>query len=86
MAVNPSNLRFLLLFTNYCDLKKLALGICFGGSLGGLPGLLIGAFIIIIGLTYAFSRDFSMIMGSWGENVGRFFAEGGRTSVARWAP
>jgi len=61
---------------------------CFGLSGGALPGLVIGAIIIIVGVTSAFGRDFGEMMGTWGENfgegmgswgegVGRFFAEWG---------
>lgn len=61
---------------------------CFGPSGGALPGLVIGAIIIIVGVTSVFGRDFGEMMGMWGENfgegmgewgmgVGRFFAEWG---------
>jgi hypothetical protein len=61
---------------------------CFGLSGGALPGLIIGAIIIIVGVTSAFGRDFGEMMGawgesfgegmgSWGEGVGRFFADWG---------
>ena len=53
-----------------------------------LVGIIFGAIIIIIGVTYAIGRDFGTMMGTWGENfgdymgnwgenVGRFFAEWG---------
>ena len=56
---------------------------CFGPSGGALPGLVIGAIIIIVGVTSVFGRDFGEMMGMWGESfgegmgVGRFFAEWG---------
>jgi hypothetical protein len=61
---------------------------CFGLSGGALPGLVIGAIIIIVGVTSVFGRDFGEMMGTWGESfgegmgnwgegVGRFFAEWG---------
>ena len=61
---------------------------CFGSSGGALPGLVIGAIIIIIGVFSVFGEDFGMMMGRWGasfgesmgrwgEGVGRFFAEWG---------
>ena len=61
---------------------------CFGLSGGALPGLVIGAIIIIVGVTSAFGRDFGEMMGAWGESfgegmgrwgegVGRFFADWG---------
>ena len=61
---------------------------CFGFSGGALPGLVIGAIIIIVGVASAFGRDFGEMMGawgesfgegmgSWGEGVGRFFSEWG---------
>jgi hypothetical protein len=61
---------------------------CFGSSGGALPGLVIGAIIIIIGVFSVFGEDFGMIMGRWGasfgesmgrwgESVGRFFADWG---------
>ncbi len=53
-----------------------------------LVGIIFGAIIIVIGVTYAIGRDFGTMMGTWGENfgdymgtwgenVGRFFAEWG---------
>ena len=61
---------------------------CFGPSGGTLPALVIGAIIIIVGVTSAFGGDFGERMGAWGESfgegmgewgmgVGRFFAEWG---------
>ena len=61
---------------------------CFGLSGGALPGLVIGAIIIIVGVTYALGGDFGEMMGAWGESfgegmgrwgegVGRFFADWG---------
>ncbi len=61
---------------------------CFGPSGGALPGLVIGAIIIIVGVTSVFGRNFGEMMGTWGENfgegmgmwgesVGRFFADWG---------
>jgi hypothetical protein len=61
---------------------------CFGPSSGALPGLVIGAIIIIVGLASVFAGNFGMMMGIWGENfgegmgrwgesVGSFFAEWG---------
>jgi hypothetical protein len=61
---------------------------CFGLSGGALPGLVIGAIIIIVGVVSVFGGDFGEMMGTWGENfgegmgnwgegVGRFFAEWG---------
>jgi putative Mn2+ efflux pump MntP len=35
-----------------------------------IPSLIIGALIIVIGLTYSFGRDFGQIVGGWGENFG----------------
>ena len=61
---------------------------CFGPSSGALPGLVIGAIIIIVGVTSVFGGNFGEMMGTWGENfgegmgrwgegVGRFFADWG---------
>ena len=61
---------------------------CFGGSGGTLPGMMIGIIIIIVGVTSFFGRNFGVMMGRWGkgfgegmgrwgEGVGRFFAEWG---------
>ncbi len=61
---------------------------CFGLSGGALPGLVIGAIIIIVGVTSVFGGNFGEMMGSWGESfgegrgrggegVGRFFADWG---------
>jgi hypothetical protein len=63
---------------------------CFGSSGGALPGLVIGAIIIIVGLTSVFGRGFGELMGTWGERfgegmgrwgegIGRFFANWGRS-------
>lgn len=61
---------------------------CFGFSGGALPGLVIGAIIIIVGVTSVFGRNFGEMMGMWGESfgegvgrwgegVGRYFADWG---------
>jgi len=61
---------------------------CFGLSGGALPGLVIGAIIIIVGVTSVFGRNFGEVMGTWGENfgegmgrwgegMGRYFADWG---------
>ena len=61
---------------------------CFGGSGGTLPGMMIGIIIIVVGVTSFFRRNFGVMMerwgkgfgegmGRWGEGVGRFFAEWG---------
>ena len=50
---------------------------CFGPSGGALPGLVIGAIIIIVGVASVFGRNFGEGMGRWGEGVGRFFADWG---------
>ena len=61
---------------------------CFGLSGGAIPGLVIGAIIIIVGVTSIFGGGFGEMMGTWGEGfgegmgnwgegVGRFFAEWG---------
>jgi hypothetical protein len=61
---------------------------CFGPSSGALPGLVIGAIIIIVGVASVFGGSFGMMMGTWGEGfgegmgrwgegVGRFFADWG---------
>ncbi len=61
---------------------------CFGPSGGAFPGLVIGAIIIIVGVTSVFGRNFGEMMGMWGEGfgegigrwgegVGRFFADWG---------
>ncbi len=61
---------------------------CFGLSGGALPGLVIGAIIIIVGVASVFGRNFGEMMGAWGEGfgegmgrwgegVGRYFADWG---------
>lgn len=50
---------------------------CFGPSGGALPGLVIGAIIIIVGVASVFGGNFGVMMGVWGEGVGRFFADWG---------
>lgn len=66
----------------------------FGFSRNMIPSLVLGALIIMIGLSYSFGRDFGQIiggwgenfgetMGTWGENIGRTFSEWG-TSFGRY--
>jgi len=65
---------------------------CFGTSGGALPGLIIGAIIIMVGMASVFGRNFGETIGSWGESfgegmgrwgesfgegIGRFFADWG---------
>ena len=68
---------------------------CFGLSGGALPGLVIGAIIIIVGVVSAFGWDFGEMMGAWGESfgegmgrwgegVGRFFADWGMSWDSRF--
>jgi hypothetical protein len=60
---------------------------CFGPSGGALPGLLIGAIIIIIGVTYAFGGDFGQMVGSWGGSFGEAMGRWGESfgeSVGSW--
>jgi hypothetical protein len=47
-----------------------------GFSRGMIPALIIGGFIIIIGVTYSFGMDFGQMVGGWGENFGE--------SMGRW--
>jgi hypothetical protein len=41
-----------------------------GFSRSVFPSLIVGALIILVGLTYSFGRDFGQIVGGWGENFG----------------
>ena len=59
-----------------------------GTSSSAIPGLVIGAIVIFIGITLSLGRDIGQVfgswgsnfgdfMGNWGENMGRFFADWG---------
>jgi hypothetical protein len=56
---------------------------CFGLSGGALPGLVIGAFIIIVGLASALGGGFGRMMGSWGGSFGEAMGRWGG-SVGSW--
>ena len=50
---------------------------CFGASGGALPALVIGAIIILVGVTSVFGGNFGEMMGTWGENFGEGMGEWG---------
>ena len=52
---------------------------CFGLSGGTLPGLLIGAIIIIIGLASVFGDGFGQMIGSWGGSFGEAMGRWGES-------
>lgn len=56
---------------------------CFGGSGGALPGLVIGAIIIIVGITSVFGGNFGYMMGMWGEGFGEGMSRWGE-GMGRW--
>jgi hypothetical protein len=60
---------------------------CFGLSGGTLPGLVIGAIIIIVGLASALGGGFVQMMGSWGGSFGEAMGRWGESfgeSVGSW--
>ncbi len=73
------------------DYERRATSAFYRTPTSAIPGLVIGAIIIFIGITLSRGRDIGQIlgswgsnfgefMGSWGENMGQFFADWG-TSV-----
>jgi hypothetical protein len=60
---------------------------CFGLFGGAFPGLVIGAIIIIVGVTYTFGQDFGQIIGAWGGSFGEAMGRWGGSfgeSVGSW--
>lgn len=60
---------------------------CFGFSGGALPGLIIGAIIIIVGLASALGGGFGQTVGSWGSSFGEAMGRWGESfgeSVGSW--
>jgi len=43
-----------------------------GTSSSAIPGLIIGAIVIFIGITISLGRDIGQIVGSWGSSFGEF--------------
>ena len=43
-----------------------------GTSSSAIPGLVIGAIVIFIGITLSLGRDIGQIVGSWGSSFGEF--------------
>ena len=48
-----------------------------GTSSSAIPGLVIGAVVIFIGITLSLGRDIGQIIGSWGSNFGDFMGNWG---------
>ena len=48
-----------------------------GTSSSAIPGLVIGAIVIFIGITLSLGRDIGQIIGSWGSNFGEFMGNWG---------
>ena len=48
-----------------------------GTSSSAIPGLVIGAVVIFIGITVSLGRDIGQIVGSWGSNFGQFMGNWG---------
>jgi hypothetical protein len=46
-------------------------------SSSALPGLVIGAVVIFIGITLSLGRDIGQIVGTWGSNFGQFMGNWG---------
>jgi hypothetical protein len=60
---------------------------CFGLSGGALPGLVIGAIIIIVGLASALGGGLGQTVGSWGGSFGEVIGRWGESfgeSVGSW--
>lgn len=49
----------------------------YGTSSSAIPGLVIGAIVIFIGITLSLGRDIGQIIGSWGSNFGQFMGNWG---------
>jgi hypothetical protein len=48
-----------------------------GTSSSAIPGLVIGAVVIFIGIILSLGRDIGQIIGSWGSNFGEFMGNWG---------
>ena len=48
-----------------------------GTSSSAIPGLVIGAIVIFIGITLSLGRNIGQIIGSWGSNFGEFMGNWG---------
>ncbi len=48
-----------------------------GTSSSAIPGLVIGAIVIFIGITLSLGRDIGQVFGSWGSNFGDFMGNWG---------
>jgi hypothetical protein len=48
-----------------------------GTSSSAIPGLVIGAIVVFIGITLSLGRDIGQIFGSWGSNFGDFMGNWG---------
>jgi len=48
-----------------------------GTSSSAIPGLVIGAIVIFIGITLSLGRDIGQTLGSWGSNFGDFMGNWG---------
>ncbi len=48
-----------------------------GTSSSAIPGLVIGAIVIFIGITLSLGRDIGQVFGSWGSNFGEFMGNWG---------
>ncbi|UCD43890.1 MAG: hypothetical protein JSV27_06975 [Candidatus Bathyarchaeota archaeon] len=58
-----------------------------GISSTALPGILIGVFIIVIGLTFSSGQDVGRIVGNWGETFGEGMGSWGESfgsSMGSW--
>jgi putative Mn2+ efflux pump MntP len=59
----------------------------FGFSKSVYPSLIVGALIIMVGLTYSFGRDFGQTVGGWAENFGETMGTWGENfgeSMGAW--
>ncbi len=48
-----------------------------GTSSSAIPGLVIGAIVVFIGITLSLGRDIGQMFGSWGSNFGDFMGNWG---------
>jgi hypothetical protein len=58
-----------------------------GLSRSVFPAMLIGGFLIIIGVTYSLEMDFGQIVGGWAENFGQSMGSWGENfgrSIGSW--
>ena len=57
--------------------ERRATSVFSGTSSSAIPGLVIGAIVVFIGITLSLGRDIGQMFGSWGSNFGDFMGNWG---------